>query len=164
MPTALSVTHDFAAPPDVVHAKLVDRAFLEGRLEATGGLDPSVVRLDTSGDETTVVTRQSIPSSALPSMVAAMIPGDPVTERTEVWRQVPDGFDADLSVVIKGAPASLKGTLTLRPATGGSSLSVQGSATVPIPLFGPKVEQIVVEQVGQLLNREAEYTASSLTS
>ena len=164
MPTALSVTHDFAASPEVVHAKLIDRAFLEGRLEATGGLDPAVVRLDTSGDETTVVSRQSIPSSALPSMVAAMIPGDPVTERTEVWRPTPDGFDADLNVVIKGAPASLKGTITLRPATGGSVMSVQGAASVPIPLFGTKVEQIVVEQVTELLNREATYTASALTS
>src|SRR3954447_23325009 len=104
--TSLSVTSEFSAGPAAVYALLTDRAFLEARLKATGGNDPEVVSLDTDGDHATVVTRQSIPASALPSMVASMISGDPITERTEEWRPNGDGYLADLSVVIKGAPAS----------------------------------------------------------
>ncbi len=164
MPTPLSVTHDFAATPSAVYALLTDRTFLDGRLTETGGIDPSVVSLDVEGDTAKVVTRQSIPSSALPSMVASMIPGDPVTERTEDWRTEGDGHVADLAVVIKGAPASLKGTMTLAASAAGSTLTVQGQASVPIPLFGGKIEAIVAEQVTAQLNREAQYTATALTS
>jgi hypothetical protein len=164
LPTPLSVTHDFAASPAAVYALLIDRSFLDGRLTETGGIDPAVVSLDVAGQTAKVVTRQSIPSSALPSMVASMIPGDPVTERTEDWRSDGDGHVADLAVVIKGAPASLKGTMTLAANGVGSTLTVQGQAIVPIPLFGGKIEAIVAEQVTAQLNREAVYTANALSS
>ena len=151
MATPLSVSHEFAAEPAAVYALLVDRDFLQRRLEDTGGLDPSVVRLDSDGAAATVVTRQAIPASVLPSMVASMISGDPVTERTEVWRTDGDGYVADFSVVIKGAPATLKGTMAL-PVGGRLHLAVDGLGRVPIPLFGGKIEGIVVEQVKALLD------------
>lgn len=164
MPTPLSVTHDFAAAPAAVYALITDRAFLQARLDETGGTDPEVVSLDVEGDTAKVVTRQSIPSSVLPAMVASMIQGDPVTERTEQWRPEGDGHVADFTVVIKGAPATLKGTITLAATGTGSSMTVQGQATVPIPLFGGKIEAIIAEQVASLLDSEAEYTATALTS
>lgn len=162
MPTSLSITHEFPAAPDKVYGLFTDRDFLQERLTATGGLDPAVDRLDVADGTATVVTRQSIPASALPSMVASMLPGDPVTERTENWRADGDGYAADFTVVIKGAPATLKGTMTLLAASAGSTLVVAGSASVPIPLFGGKVEQIVVEQVTALLEREDAYTVAAL--
>lgn len=164
MATTLSVTHQFSAPPSTVFALLTDRAFLDRRLVETGGDDPSVVSLERTVDGTTVVTRQSIPASALPSMVASLIPGDPVTERTENWRPNGDGYAADLNVVVKGAPASLKGTIALEPAGTGSVLTIDGQTTVPIPLFGAKIEAVVVEQVTALITKENEYTAATLTS
>ena len=93
-----------------------------------------------------------------------MISGDPITERTEDWRADGDGYQADFAVVIKGAPATLKGTIALTPAGAGSSLVVNGSASVPIPLFGGKIEAVVVEQVDALLSRENDYTATALAS
>ena len=164
MATTLTVTHQFSASPSQVYALLTDRAFLDRRLAETGGEDPSVVSLETTGDGAVVVTRQSIPASALPSMVASMIPGDPVTERTETWRSNGDGYAADLAVVIKGAPASLKGTMTLDPAGTGCSLTIDGQASVPIPLFGSKIEAVVVEQVSDLIEKENQYTAATLSS
>lgn len=164
MPTSLSVTHDFTAAPANVFSLLTDRAFLDRRLEVTGGNDPSVVSLEKESDTATVVIRQSIPSSALPSMVASMISGDPVTERTENWRTEGDGYQADFTVVIKGAPASLKGTMALVASGTGSTFTVDGQATVPIPLFGAKIEAVIVEQVDALIVRENEYTATALTS
>jgi hypothetical protein len=162
--TSLSIHHEFSAPPAAVYALLTDREFLEGRLEATGGTDPAVVSLDTATDTAKVVTRQSIPSSVLPSVVASMISGDPVTERTENWRADGDGYRADFGVVIKGAPASLKGTMSLTASGTGSTLKVDGEAHVPIPLFGGKIEAIVAEQVDSLLTKENAYTAKALAS
>ncbi len=164
MATSLSVTHQFTASPAQVYALLTDRDFLERRLAETGGIDPSVVSLEAGAEGATVVTRQSIPASVLPSMVASMISGDPVTERTETWRPDGDSYRADLAVVIKGAPASLKGSMALDPAGSGSTLTIQGQASVPIPLFGAKIEAVVVEQVTSLISNENEYTATSLSS
>lgn len=163
MSTALHLVQSYPAAPSVIIEKFADRSFLEGRLAAAGGLDPSVTDLSgTPADGLTIVTRQSIPASVLPSMVASMLPGDPLTIRTEKWRAEGDGYLADFDVVIKGAPASLKGTMSLAPADAGSTLTVDGSASVPIPLFGGKVESIIVEQVQQLLQAEGKYTASVL--
>jgi hypothetical protein len=162
--TSLSVTHEFPVAPAAVYALLTDRAFLDARLEATGGNDPEIVSLDTEGDHTKIVTRQSIPASALPSMVASMISGDPITERTEDWHADGEGYAADFGVVIKGAPASMKGTIALTPSGTGCTLAVNGQASVPIPLFGPKIEAVVVEQVNALLLEENEYTAKALVS
>lgn len=165
MPTPMSVVQEFPAPPSRVYALLTDRAFLEGRLADCGGVDPEIVTLDASDRSATVTIRQAIPASVLPPMVATLMAGNPVTERTENWRQDGDGYLADFSVNVKGAPASLKGTMTLAPAGDGgaaSTLTVQGNAAVPIPMFGGKIEEVIASQIGELLQMEGDYTRSRL--
>jgi hypothetical protein len=39
---------------------------------------------------------------------------------------------------------------------------VTGSAAVPIPLFGSKIETVIAEQIGALLATEETYTQSRL--
>jgi uncharacterized protein YndB with AHSA1/START domain len=162
----------FPAAPAEVFALFTDRDFLEQRMVDGGGIDPTVLSIDRGdgedgGDTTTVVTQQAIPASALPSMVASMMPGDPVTERTERWKPDGDGFVAEFTVTVKGAPASLTGTMTLCRAPDASdqaatTLKVEGQATVPIPMFGPKIEGVIVEQIGGLLTAESHYTRRRL--
>jgi hypothetical protein len=69
---------------------------------------------------------------------------------------------AQFSVIVKGAPATIKGTMTLAPAGAGSTLVVKGEAAVPIPLFGSKIEAVIAEQIGTLLAHEETYTQSRL--
>lgn len=163
MSTDLHAVQNYDADPDTVFGKFSDRAFLEGRLQAAGGIDPEITEL-TVGDDGAVkiATKQAIPASAMPSMVATLMPGDPVILRTENWRAAADtvgGYIADFDVVIKNAPATLKGTMTLAPAGAGkSTLTVDGQASVPIPLFGSKIEGVIIEQVGKLLEAEETYT------
>lgn len=162
MATPLTVSYEFDAAPAAVYALFTDADFLQARMEAGGGINPTVVSATVEGDGATVVTQQAIPASVLPSMVASMIPGDPVTERTETWSADGDGYTASYSVVVKGAPASLKGAITLAPSGSGSTLAFDGAATVPIPMFGGKLESVIVEQITEALNKEAEYTRSRL--
>ena len=162
MPTPMSVVQEFPAAPSAVYALLTDRGFLEGRLADCGGVDPEIVSLETGEGTATVTTRQAIPASVLPAMVASMMAGNPVTERTENWRTDGDGYVADFSVTVKGAPASLKGTMTLAPSPEGSTLTVQGNAAVPIPMFGGKIEEVIASQIGELLQLEGDYTRAQL--
>jgi hypothetical protein len=91
-----------------------------------------------------------------------MIQGDPATERTETWKVDGDGYTADFSLTVKGAPASLNGTMALTDAGSGSTLNVVGSAAVPIPIFGSKIESVIAAQISELLASEEIYTRSRL--
>ena len=86
MPTPLNVTQQYDAPAGEVFALFNDPDFIAGRLEDSGAPDAKVMTVDSTADGVKIVTRQSIPASVLPSMVASMIPGDPATERTEDWQ------------------------------------------------------------------------------
>lgn len=162
MPKPLNVTQQYDAPPIEIFALFNDPDFISGRLDDSGAPDAEVMTVDSTADGVKIITRQSIPSSVLPSMVASMIPGDPATERTEDWKVDGDGYVADFSVIVKGAPATIKGTMTLSPVGEGSTLVVKGEAAVPIPLFGGKIEAVIVEQIAALLASEETYTQSRL--
>lgn len=168
MSTELHAVQNYDASADTVFAKFADRAFLDGRLQAAGGIDPKVTDLQVAGDgdgrTVTISTKQAIPASALPSIVSSLLPGDPLILRTENWRVQGQGYLADFEVVIKGAPATLKGTMTLAPAADAatSTMTVVGQASVPIPLFGGKIEGVIVEQVQTLLRAEQTYTQQQL--
>lgn len=165
MPTKLSVTQHFDATPDTVFALFGDPTFLAARLEANQGLDPEIVTQEVDGGSVTLVTRQGIPAEVLPSAVAGFIQGDPSTQRTENWTTAADGtHSADWAVTIKGAPANLKGTMKLDAEGTGSVLVIEGTATVPIPLFGGKIEKVIVEQVTELLQKEETFTQQHLGS
>src|SRR4051794_2150861 len=112
------MTQQFDAAPAAVYELFADRDFQQGRLDDIGAPEAQVVSVDPSDDGVRIVTRQNIPASLLPSMVASMIPGDPTTERVEDWHVAGDGYAADFSVTVKGAPASLKGTMVLNPVDG----------------------------------------------
>src|SRR4051794_41927149 len=121
VPTPLNVTQHYHASPVEVFALFNDPDFISGRLDDTGAPDSEVVTVDSTEHGVKIVTRQSIPSSVLPSMVASMIPGDPATERTEDWRGGGDGHPPDFSFGGEGGPGPLQGALKLAPGGGGSS-------------------------------------------
>ncbi len=162
MPTPLNVTQQYDAPATEVFALFNDPDFIAGRLEDSGAPDAQVMTVDSTADGVKIVTRQSIPASVLPSMVASMLQGDPATERTEDWHFDGEAYVAQFSVIVKGAPATIKGTMTLAPNNAGSTLVVKGEAAVPIPLFGSKIEGVIAEQIGKLLASEEVYTQSRL--
>jgi hypothetical protein len=162
VPTPLKVTQQYDAPAAEVFALYNDRDFIQGRLDDSGALDPKVQAFEPTEDGVTIVTRQAIPASVLPSMVASMIQGDPATERTETWKADGEGYTADFLLTVKGAPATIKGTMSLVNAGPGSTLTVVGTAAVPIPLFGSKIEGVIAKQITELLAMEETYTRARL--
>jgi hypothetical protein len=61
-------------------------------------------------------------------------------------------------VTVRGLPGKLTGRQSLHDAEGGSESSVEGNAEVPVPFVAGKIESIVNEQVGALLDAEDEFT------
>ncbi|AZI59027.1 DUF2505 domain-containing protein [Nakamurella antarctica] len=163
MSTQMTVTQHYAATPEKVFALFGNPVFLAARLAASGGIDPEIVSQTSDNETVELVTRQGIPAAVLPSIIGSFISGDPSTQRTESWKaNDAGGYDANFKVTIQGAPASLKGTMSLAASGEGSVLHIDAEAIVPVPMFGPKIEKVIVEQVSELLAREEMFTQGQL--
>ncbi|MGZ6825551.1 MAG: DUF2505 family protein, partial [Mycobacteriales bacterium] len=54
-----------------------------------------------------------------------------------------------------GAPATLRGTMTIEPTPTGNRHTIEGEVKVPVPLVGGKAESYIAEKVGHLADLEA---------
>ncbi|GAA3003885.1 DUF2505 domain-containing protein [Actinokineospora diospyrosa] len=152
---------EFTAPAATVHARLVDRAFLEARLRAIGGKDATLVEHTTTGDATHYRLRQGIDSAHLPSAVRSLVKGDLVVERTETWRPEGTGFTGTTAATVSGIPGDIKGRYTLTDTATGSELRTTAEVKVRIPLIGGKIESVIADRVRDLLTTEARFAESS---
>ncbi len=155
----------------LVFETLLDREYLQTRLEQQGGKGAALLKLDAdvavgTGEYT---VRQGVDRAELPSFVQKILPGDLVIERTETWRRVSPGrYDGTVAARVVGAPGKISGTLRLADLAdigggkAGSELSLDGSAQVDLPLVGGKIETVIAEQVVALVDRETRFTVQWL--
>ncbi|WP_161926175.1 DUF2505 domain-containing protein [Gordonia crocea] len=108
------------------------------------------------GDTVTVVCRQVVDESKLPSIVTKVRGGDLVIPRRTVLRR--DGGDVvgELTATVEGAPAKVEGTQ--RSSGDPSSTRYTASVSVGIPLIGGKIEKAIGEQLVVLLDAERDET------
>jgi hypothetical protein len=162
-----------------VFETLVQRDYLEKRLIELGGKGAALLRHRVSPEEPPTeqaefTVRQGVDRKALPTVVQKVISGDLVIERTEIWRRTaPGSYDGTFNATVPGTPAKIGGTLRLAdladigqfgagPGRPGSELVLDGSAHVPVPLVGGKIETVIAEQVVKLIERETRFTLSWL--
>ncbi|GLW95717.1 DUF2505 domain-containing protein [Actinokineospora globicatena] len=150
----------FTAPAATVHARLVDRAFLESRLRAIGGKDATLVDLETTGETVRYRLRQGIDSTKLPSAIRTIVKGDLIVERTETWRPATQGFTGTTKATVTGVPGEVNGTYTLTTTPTGSELHTAAEVKVRIPLIGGKIESAIATHIHDLLTAEAAFTES----
>jgi hypothetical protein len=173
MPRRIEHRAEFDHPVDRVHAVLTDEGFLRERLAAVGGRHSELVSFSgggTSGTSsasgTRAVSRQRIGAEHLPAAVRRIAPGGVTINRTETW----DGRDGarywgTVEASVQGFTGSLQGGTQLRNGAGPGGtpgravLLLDGTVKVAIPLVGGAIEATVVEQLGRLLQLEAEFTA-----
>lgn len=148
-------------PASEVYAALVDEGYLRDRLAVLGGNDAALVAFTTTGGTTSYQLRQGVPADRLPSVARGLLGGDLVIDRAEAWTGA--GRTGTVEVTLNGVPGRLDGTLTLVDAAGGGcELTLTGQVKVGIPLMGGKLEALIAEQVGVLLDAEAEFTTEWL--
>ncbi|KAA2264881.1 DUF2505 domain-containing protein [Solihabitans fulvus] len=150
-------------PADRVHHALVDPTYLRDRLAAIGGVGAELVAHNAANGTVAYQLRQGVPAAELPSMARSFLGGDLVIKRVETWRTAGDGYEGTFEATINGVPGEVTGTMSLADTgSGGSELALRGQARVGIPLVGGKFEELIVEQVGKLLDKEAAFTMSWL--
>ncbi|MGQ0575599.1 MAG: DUF2505 domain-containing protein [Pseudonocardia sp.] len=143
-----------------VYTVMVDPEHLEARLRQMGGPGARLLEHEADADGARYALRHGIASSDLPPFVAPFLPGTLVIERRETLRRErPGRYVGEVSVLIKGTPATAAGGMRLVDlVTGGSEFAVRAEVTVDVPFVGGKIETIVAEQVRQLLDAETRFT------
>ncbi|MBF6333790.1 DUF2505 domain-containing protein [Nocardia transvalensis] len=154
MATPLAYTAHYSHPAAAVRAAIADEQYWKDRIAEVGGPGARLESFEASGDQVRVAMVQSIPASELPSSITSVRPGDLIIPRTETYTGTSGVFEAH----VEGAPAQVRGTVTLSGGDAGSTIVADGSVEVSIPLFGKKIEAVVAEKLTELLASEAEFT------
>ncbi|MFC9896741.1 DUF2505 domain-containing protein [Nocardia sp. NPDC127579] len=160
MATPLAFTARYTHPAAAVRAALADEQYWKDRIAEVGGDNARLDSFSADGDRVRVEMVQAISAELLPPAITAVRPGDLIIPRTETWT----GDSATFEATVEGAPAQVRGTVTLADAGTESSATVQGQIEVKIPLFGGKIEKAIQEHLTELLQSEEEFTNTWIAS
>ncbi|APE37432.1 hypothetical protein BOX37_29830 [Nocardia mangyaensis] len=154
MATPLAYTARYTYSVEAVRAAFSDEQYWKARIAEVGGPGARLDSFTVDGDQVRVQMVQAIPADQLPPAITAVRPGDLVIPRTETYTGTTGSFEAR----VEGAPAIVRGTVTLTAEGNVSVGTVTGSIEVKIPLFGSKIEAAISEHLVALLANEAEFT------
>ncbi|MEU1527623.1 DUF2505 domain-containing protein [Nocardia rhamnosiphila] len=154
MATALAYTARYSHPVAAVRETFCTEQYWKDRIATVGGPDAQFVSLSAEGEQVRVEVVQSIPADLLPPAITAVRPGDLIIPRTEVWTGTTGSFEAR----VEGAPAEVRGSITVTDEPTGAVAEISGTIEVKVPLFGRKIEEAIGERLTQLLAEETEFT------
>jgi hypothetical protein len=160
MTSRLEIQHRYPESPERMRQVLTDPGYLQDKLRAVGGTGAELVSREETDHCVTVVLRQTVPATALPSFVRSVLPGDLVIRRIETWT----GLGGSVQSVVDGAPGRITGEMRLAPDPDGSLLLLQLEAKVSLPLVGGKVERVITDNVSKLMDAEYAFTMQWLRS
>ncbi|MBB5914374.1 hypothetical protein BJY24_003241 [Nocardia transvalensis] len=146
-----------------VYAALSDRAYWDARMEEMRKYSPNEITGLTAGDAgIEVEIRHVLPRDMLPEIAQAVMRKDMVITRTETYGPFAPEVTGEYVAAIPAGPGSLGGTMRLFPTDTGCTLRTSSTAKVFIPMLGPKLEQMMLINLVDLLRAEAEFTAQWL--
>ncbi|MEU7142473.1 DUF2505 domain-containing protein [Nocardia sp. NPDC046473] len=158
MATPLAYTARYSHPAAAVRAAFANDQYWKDRVAEVGGPNARLDSVDVNGNQIRVQLVQAIAAELLPAAITAVRPGDLIIPRVETW----DGDAATFQATVEGAPAEVRGTITLREDGAGSTTAANGTIEVKIPLFGGKIESAIAEHLTEVLKNEEEFTNSWL--
>ena len=159
MASRLQLRHRYPEPPERIQAVLTDPDYLRDKLRAVGGPRAELVSREQDARGITVVLRQAVPGDALPSFLRSAFSGGLTIRRIETWTNTGGSVQA----VVDGAPGTITGTMRLEPEPAGCVLGAELTAEVPLPLIGGKVERIITDNIGKLMDAEYQFTLEWLS-
>jgi hypothetical protein len=154
MASRLVLRHRYPAPPERIREVLTDRRYLQAKLRAVGGPRAELVSWQQDVRGITFVLHQAVPEDAMPSFLRAALPSGLTIQRTETWTD----SGGSVHAVVEGAPGTITGVMRFEPDPAGCVLGAQLTAEVPLPLIGGKVEKVITDNVGSLMDTEYRFT------
>ncbi|MEU4340315.1 DUF2505 domain-containing protein [Nocardia sp. NPDC023852] len=160
MATPLAYTARYSHSLAAVRAAFANDQYWKDRVAEVGGPNARLESVTVSGDQVRAELVQAIAAELLPAAITAVRPGDLIIPRIEHWT----GDSATFEARVEGAPAEVRGTITLAADGSGATATTNGTIEVKIPLFGGKIENAIAEHLTELLKNEEEFTNNWLAS
>ncbi|MGO4615149.1 DUF2505 domain-containing protein [Nocardia sp. 2YAB30] len=160
MATPLAYTARYSHSLAAVRAAIANDQYWKDRVAEVGGPNARLESVTVSGDQVRAELVQAIAAELLPAAITAVRPGDLIIPRIEHWT----GDSATFEARVEGAPAEVRGTITLAADGSGATATTKGTIEVKIPLFGGKIENAIAEHLTELLKNEEEFTDNWLAS
>ena len=154
MASRLALQHRYPESLERMREVLTDEHYLQDKLRAVGGPRAELVSRKQDERGVTVVLHQAVPEDALPSFLRSVLSGDLTIHRTETWTD----SGGSVYAVVDGAPGTVSGAMRLEPDPPGCVLDAQLTAEVGLPLIGGKVEKVITDSVGRLMETEYRFT------
>jgi hypothetical protein len=164
MKITATISYPGGTTPQQVYKLATDAGFRDEVCEATHALAYES-KVDVHPDDTaSVVVSRTMPAE-VPDFIKKMI-GDTVgVTQTEEWGSPDDSGQrmADVTVQIKGQPATMKGTATIALVPSGVEMRVDGDLKVSIPFVGKKIEPEIAKGIYAALRAEERQAAQRLS-
>lgn len=151
----LTVENQYSGTPEQTYSCHIAVEAREKACQESGALSWDVSITPTSdGGATVQVDRVMKPT--LPDYIQKFVGESISIRQSEVWSAAgPDGSrTAKVRLTIKGQPATMDGTATLKPSGAGTLETVVGDVKVAIPLLGRKIEPEIVKVIESALRIE----------
>lgn len=161
----LSTREEFAASPEEVLAVLTDQTFQETKCAETTDGGHWSVEIDGTGTARTVVTTErELPTDGLPDVARSLLGSSLVVVERHTWSAV-GGDGSRVSILdlhVKGAPLTLKGTLTLSPAGDGTVQVLDAELKANLPFIGKKIEEASAPAIRRAIEIETDLLREAL--
>jgi len=141
---------------DVYEMSTTER-FQEKKCQDAGALSWDVTVERRSDDTAVVKTKRKLPTVGFPSLLRKFVPSGVTSTETIAWGPAsPDGSRVGrLSVDFHGAPASLKGTISIMAeGATASTVRVEAEFKAHVPLVGGKIEGIAAPIIIGVIDAE----------
>jgi hypothetical protein len=155
-----SMRNDISAAQ--VYEMSVTKEYQEQKCRDAGALSWDV-RIDRDGDVAVVRTKRKLPTVGFPALLRRFVPSGVTSTETVSWGPAAsDGSrTAALSVDFHGAPASMKGTIRVVPASpSAATVVVEAEFKAHVPLVAKKVEAFAAPIILSVIDSE-EQTAKT---
>lgn len=148
-------TEDFDVTVEEAYAALTDENLWNQRMAEAA--DRATVTYEKNPDGGFSVTMaEGVGAQVLPGVVKKVIRGDLTITRKDTWGPLEgDHASGTLEGGSTGLPAKVHGTFSLDPSGPGARLRLTGTAEVKMPLAGGKIEGMIVEMIGRLVQSES---------
>ncbi|YAL82488.1 DUF2505 domain-containing protein [Dermacoccaceae bacterium W4C1] len=138
----ITQTWSYPADPDAVWAMMTDPAFLERRCVASGALSQTV-SVTEEGEVMVLKTVRTMPTDQVPEKFRRFLSNGLKLTEVQRWNPATEAQtrNGTIEVTVDGAPAAMKGELSMVPEDDGVRVAVEGDFKVSIPLVGSQIEK-----------------------
>ncbi|TWP33677.1 DUF2505 domain-containing protein [Leekyejoonella antrihumi] len=155
----------YAADADQVWAMTTDQTFQDKKCADAGSLSSSA-SVTEAGETTEIRNEREMLTEGIPDVLKKLIGQTVRVTETQTWSAPDEGGvrTADVDVLIKGQPITMRGKIVMRPEGEATTLTLEANLKAGIPLIGGKLEKAAAPSILDAIHSEQRTGTAYLTT